>query len=445
MRLAKDAKVIVIGAGITGQSAVRFARQFSPYVAVYDTREAPTAANDLIALLGADNCFFAKLPEAFIKQADVAIVSPGLAPDAPIYTLLQQADVPTVSDISLFAAYAPAPIIGITGTNGKSTVTTLVAELINASGKRALAGGNLGTAALDLLAEPRPDYYVTELSSFQLDLSPQLPLHIACLLNVSPDHLDRYPDFAAYCASKQQIFAQAKHAVYNADDPLTQPARQLPATTFAIKQQADFYWQDGALYHQQQRLCGMKDFRLQGKQHAANALAALAIIAPLQLPQAEKILAALQNFSGLRHRCEWVAEINGVTFYNDSKATNVGATVAAIEGLAQATANIHLLAGGQAKSADLSALTPALKSHVKHSYLFGEDAQRLAAVMPDDSAYEFNTDLAEALIAAQQAAVPGDIILLSPACASFDMYANFEARGEHFKTLVQGDSTHADA
>jgi UDP-N-acetylmuramoylalanine--D-glutamate ligase len=318
-----------------------------------------------------------------------------------------------------------APVIGITGTNGKSTVTTLVARMAAAAGRRVLAGGNLGPPALDLLEQAPPDLYVLELSSFQLDTTSSLDLQAAVVLNVSADHLDRYASVREYADAKARIFSRAATIVLNADDPLV--ARMGDA--FPGARIVRFSVQRGDTDFSLKDLPRMK---LQGLHNAANALAALALGEAAGLPMAA-MRDALESFPGLPHRSAWVADIDGVHYIDDSKGTNVGATLAAVIGL---PGSLVLIAGGLAKGQDFTPLADAFRGKVRKAVLIGKDAPAIAAALAGVCATETVASMAAAVATAQRCAQAGDTVLLSPACASLDMFRDYGHRGDVFAAAV---------
>ncbi len=362
-----------------------------------------------------------------------------------------------VGDIELFARETRAPVAAVTGTNGKSTVTTLVSELASAAGRTTLAGGNLGEPALDLLARPVPELYVLELSSFQLETTYSLKTVTATVLNVTPDHMDRYATVAEYAQAKARIFDGCEVAVVNADDPLVRemPRERQRVLEFSIRSRdADYALAEEPeplLLRRGEPLLPMSRLRIQGRHNAVNAMAALAMCEALELPDAP-VLAALAAFRGLPHRAQWVADIDGVRYVNDSKGTNVGATVAAVEGM---SGPLVIIAGGDGKNADFTPLREAFRGKVRHAVLIGRDAPRLAAALhgekmarsqfpadaekmaPSHFSVEIVADMASAVRAARAAARPGDTVLLSPACASLDMYRDYAHRGEEFIAAVR--------
>jgi UDP-N-acetylmuramoylalanine--D-glutamate ligase len=348
-------------------------------------------------------------------------------------------------DIDLFARQAKAPIIAITGSNAKSTVTTLVGEMARAAGKKVAVGGNLGTPALDLLADD-VELYVMELSSFQLETTHSLNAEVATCLNVSEDHMDRYSDMQAYHLAKHRIFRGARQVVVNRDDALSRPlvADQLPCWSFGLGK-PDFKGfglldVDGEkwLAFQFEPLLPVRQLKIRGAHNQSNALAALALGHAAGLPFAP-MLEALKNFAGLPHRCQWVGEVSGAGYYDDSKATNVGAALAAIEGLgADISGKLLLIAGGDGKGADFSALRGPVGQFCRAVVLLGRDAGRLAETLGDAAPQVRVGSLDEAVQQCARLARPGDAVLLSPACASLDMFRNFEERGRLFARAVGG-------
>lgn len=431
---------LVVGLGATGWSVVRHLRTQDQSVAVADSREQPP----LLAQLRDQYPDVPVFPFAdqVVAQADRLVISPGVPRSTPRIQTALARGVPVISDIELFARAVRAPVVAITGSNGKSTVTTLVGEMARASGVCVAVGGNLGTPALDLLA-PSVQLYVLELSSFQLASTHSLRTQVATVLNLSADHLDWHGDMASYAAAKAVALRGAQTVVLNADDPqvLAMPSsgqRQLfslgpPATTddFGLCHTEGVDW----LCRGPERLIGADDLRIAGRHNQANALASLAIGSALGL-SLDTMCDVLRTFPGLPHRTEFVAEIEGVRWYNDSKATNVGATIAALDGLYQAAGGrAVVLLGGQAKSADFAPLTPILARCARAVVLFGQDQAQIALHVPCPRIAV--ADLAAAVTRGARLAQPGDHVLLSPACASFDQFVGFAARGEHFRHLVQ--------
>jgi UDP-N-acetylmuramoylalanine--D-glutamate ligase len=343
---------------------------------------------------------------------------------------------PVVGDIELFAREARAPVVSITGTNGKSTVTTLVKLMIDTCGLHAIAGGNLGRAALDLLDDPVPDFYVLELSSFQLETTYSLATAAAAVLNVTSDHMDRYESMEAYAQAKARIFDRCAAAVINVDDEavrrMPRPGQRVIGFSLRGDAKAEFGIRtrnaDVELLRGGRPLIAMSELKLAGLHNAANVLASLALCAALGL-DLDRCVQALREFPGLPHRSQWVIEVSGVRYVDDSKGTNVGATLAAVQGLA---GPLVIIAGGQGKGQDFAPLAEAFRGKVHHVVLIGQDAQQLAAVLRPVCAVEFAGDMPAAVKCASQLAKPGDTVLLSPACASLDMFRDYSHRGDVF-------------
>ncbi|CAH0172416.1 UDP-N-acetylmuramoyl-L-alanyl-D-glutamate synthetase [bacteria symbiont BFo1 of Frankliniella occidentalis] len=428
-------KVVIIGLGLTGLSCVDFfvARGVTPRV--MDTRVVPPGLEKLPKEV---ERWLGSLNEDWLLAADLIVASPGMALAHPSLMAAADAGVEIVGDIELFCREAQVPIVAITGSNGKSTVTTLVGEMAKAAGWQVGVGGNIGLPALMLLAQPA-QLYVLELSSFQLETTTSLRAAAATILNVTEDHMDRYPlGMQQYRAAKLRIYENAAVCVVNADDAMTMPVRG--ADTRCVSFGADVG--DYHLNHQQgsiwlrvkgEKVLNTDEMHLVGKHNYTNALAALALADAVGLPRASS-LKALTTFAGLPHRFQLVHERNGVRWINDSKATNVGSTEAALKGL-QVKGTLHLLLGGDGKSADFSALAPYLQGERIRIWCFGRDGAELAELRPE-IAVQTET-LAEAVQQIKTVLQPGDLVLLSPACASLDQFKNFEQRGDVFAQLAR--------
>jgi UDP-N-acetylmuramoylalanine--D-glutamate ligase len=363
------------------------------------------------------------------------VVSPGVAVRQDAIQRAAQQGKTVLGDIELFALLVEQPVVAITGSNGKSTVTTLVGEMLRCDQRKVAVGGNLGTAALDLL-EQEAELYVLELSSYQLETTTSLRPKVAALLNLCEDHLDRYPSYRDYVEAKQRVFNNAEICVSNLDDALTRHDSR--DTCFSLDPHSDAAFrllEDGALWlaHGKEAWLPVDRLGISGRHNWANALAAMAIAYHLGVSRAAIVL-ALQEFRGIPHRSQWVAEIDGVEWINDSKATNVGAAQASIEGRDRP---VILIAGGQSKGADMSVMCDSIRQKVKHVLLLGEDAARLQQAWEGASDIEFVDSMRAAVQRARQLAEHGDCVLLAPACASFDMYARFEARGDDFMQCVR--------
>lgn len=434
---------VVVGLGKSGLSLVRFlARQGQPF-AVADSRENPPELSTLQREFPEVAVHCGPLSAELLSSAKVLYVSPGLALSTPaIQTAIDQG-VSISGDVDLFAQYAQAPIVAITGSNAKSTVTTLVGQMCAAAGLHAAVGGNLGVPALDLL-DDAVDLYVLELSSFQLETISHLQPQVAVCLNISEDHMDRYADLAGYIAAKQLVFQGAQNIVVNRDDQRSQPQQtSAPLISFGLsapkagefglrEQGGETYLAQGA-----ELLLPVSRLKVRGSHNYANALAALAIGTAIDLPM-PAMLSTVQEFPGLAHRCQWLRNINGVDWYNDSKATNVGAALAAIEGLGEAQAGkLLLIAGGDGKGADFASLKEPVAQYCRAVIVLGRDGELVAQAMPETVPVERVSSITEAVNRAAQLAQSGDSVLLAPACASWDMFKSFEERGDVFAQAVE--------
>lgn len=448
--IGNDQFTIVIGLGKTGISCARFlAAQQIPF-AVADTRSEPANLASFKQQFPDTEVRCGDLDAEWLKRSNRLVVSPGVARKEPAIMTAEAAGVEVLGDIDLFCQSVSAPIIAITGSNAKSTVTTWVGEMALDAGVDVGVGGNLGTPVLDLLEAGEKALYVLELSSFQLETTDQLRAEVATILNVSPDHMDRYDDLAGYHRAKTRIYRGCKQAVFNHDDHLTQPLLPdtLPQVSFrlgrpdlnqfgTVSHQGELYLAKGL-----ERLLPASALKLRGAHNQANALASLALGDAVGLPM-PSMLQTLQRFGGLRHRCQWLRQLDSVDYYNDSKGTNVGATLAAIEGLgadllAQTPpAKIVLIAGGEGKGAAFDDLAEPMRRCGRHAVLIGTDRALLASALDGAVPCQQQETLEAAVKAAQKLALPGDVVMLSPACASFDMFSGFEHRGECFEALVQ--------
>ena len=439
--MSQSERSIVVGLGRTGLSCARFLHARHESFAVTDNRAAPPESAALQKLAPDTDVRFGAFDEALLDDANRVIASPGVSLREPFMMSAAIRGVPIIGDIELFAREAKAPIAAVTGTNGKSTVTTLVARMAEAAGKRVLAGGNLGRPALDLLDDPAPDLYVLELSSFQLDTTRSLKTAAAVVLNVTPDHMDRYECVSEYASSKARIFQNCDAVVINLDDPLVQamPHRAPRVLSFTLRSDVggDYYTlplgEDVALMHGGRQILAMSELKISELHNVANALAALAMCDALQLPQ-EPCVQALREFTGLPHRSQWIADVRGVRYVNDSKGTNVGATLAAVAGM---PGSLVLIAGGQGKGQDFTPLAAAFRGKVRHVVLLGQDAKLLAAALEGVASIEFAKDMDDAVQRAARAARSGETVLLSPACASFDMFRDYAHRGYMFAASVR--------
>lgn len=431
---------IIIGSGKTGLSVVDYLMKYSDCrVVLMDTRQNAPGIPYLKAHYPDLPYFYGELPSDILFAAEEIIVSPGVSLQEPIIQKCLQEKKSVISDIELFARVARAPVVAITGSNGKSTVTTLMGEVIRACGFKVGVGGNLGTPALALL-DQKVDYYVLELSSFQLETTNHLAARVATILNISEDHLDRYHSMADYIAVKQRIFSKAQAVVINYDDKLSFRGTLLPSRQqfFSLSdRKIAYHLEDAGIYFKDEKLLTADEIPIKGLHNLANVLVVLAMSNELNLPK-EPVLEAIRNFKGLPHRCVLVGTIGGVNWYNDSKGTNVGATIAALEGLGPITkGKIILLAGGLGKGADFTLLRSSVLRYVKKLILFGRDALLIKQALCNYVATYEVASLSEAIRYAADQAREGDVVLLSPACASFDMFASYETRGEAFTELVK--------
>lgn len=434
-------KAVIVGLGKTGVSAARHLLARGWQIAVTDSRREPPGRETLATLAPQVPCRFGGFDSALLDGADIVVASPGVAPSESVLREATARGLDVVGDIELFAREATAPVVGITGTNGKSTVTTLVGRMAARAGIRVAVGGNLGTPALDLLEQSAPALYVLEISSFQLDTTHSLRLRAGVVLNLSADHLDRYGDLQTYGAAKARIYRDCETAVVNLDDPrvVEMPGAGQAARGFSIDlaRRADY----GLIVDRGETwlaiagepVLAVSAMRIAGLHNVANALAALALGEAAGLPR-EAMLEELREFTGLPHRSQWVGERRGVRFINDSKGTNVGATLAAVAGMPGA---LVVIAGGDGKGQDFSPLAQAFAARVRLAVLIGRDAPRLAAALAGRCRVEICASLEEAVTIAAQSAQPGDTVLLSPACASLDMFRDYAHRGERFAAAVE--------
>lgn len=433
---------LVVGLGKTGLSCARFLARRGESVAVTDTRACPPALDALREAVPGVRLRLQGLDTGLLNDAGRVIVSPGVALEEPLVVEARRRGIPVIGDIDLFVHEARAPVVAVTGSNGKSTVTTMIAAMIARAGYEVRAGGNLGTPALDLLGESEPDYYVLELSSFQLERTGSLGAMSAVVLNITPDHLDRHGGVSGYQAAKAAIFRGCERPVVNRDDPrvLSLCPAATAVTSFGLDapEEGDLGLvataddQHPWLARGNTRLMAAADVPLPGRHNIANALAALALGSALGLPD-DAMVGALRDFEGLPHRMQRVGRHRGVTWLNDSKATNVAAAVAAIEGL---DGPLVWIGGGDGKGADFTPLRGALSGKLTAAILVGADASRLEASLQGLGELRRADNMEQAVALASELAEPGDIVLLSPACASLDMYASYEERGDLFAAAV---------
>lgn len=432
---------LVLGLGTTGLSVARHFRRSGTRARYADSRAAPPGLDTLKTIDAEAEVVLGPLSIELLHNAGPLVVSPGIADTDPFLAAAREAGAEIVTDIDLFVAAAKAPFVAITGSNGKSTVTTLVSLMCQAAGRKGPAGGNLGVAALDLLDDASPDYYVLELSSFQLQRTRSLPASVAVLLNISADHLDWHRSEAEYRDAKYRIFAEAKAAVVNRDDPdvADRLPDSIPVLSFGLDAPDDGHYglreAHGATFlaRGEELLLDVADLALVGVHNQANALAALATGELMGLDTAP-MLQVLHEFPGLPHRMQRVADIGGATWINDSKATNVGAAIASVNSV---RGLVVLIAGGQGKGGDFAKLASETAHRLRALLLIGEDAPKIEAAFAGKVATEHCGNLAAAVNRAAEIAEPGDTVLLAPACASFDQYPNYQARGDDFHRRVE--------
>ncbi|MDH5301919.1 MAG: UDP-N-acetylmuramoyl-L-alanine--D-glutamate ligase [Gammaproteobacteria bacterium] len=429
---------MIVGLGVSGVSCAQYFSRHGIAYAVADSREGiavPAALDKAVSVTLGEFT-----PEQFLACKRL-IVSPGVSVKHPAIVAAQNAGAEVIGDVELFVREAKAPIVAITGSNGKSTVTTLVGEMAKQAGVKVAVGGNLGEPALNLLSDD-VELYVLELSSFQLETTHSLHAAVAVVLNISPDHLDRYDSMEEYMLAKSVIYRGAKHKLVNLDDAaamaLTDSEPDL-FFTLAAPAKNQYGVRDGNLCRGDEILMPVSELRLRGTHNVANVLASLALGTAVNLPLTA-MRDAVREFSGLPHRMQLVTEKNRVRWINDSKATNVGATVAAINGL---DGTLVLLAGGVAKENDFSAISHSLQGRSRGVVLFGRDAAQIAKDLDKSLNVLFAKDMRDAIAQARRLAVTGDTVLLAPACASFDMFKNYVERGELFTKYVNEELQHA--
>lgn len=435
----KNNKRMIIGAGLTGLSVARYCARMGYAFDLCDTRDSLKDLTEIQEQFPQAQIFLGALDAQLLSQYQELIVSPGVALAEPAIAYARQQGVAISGDINEFAKHCTQPILAITGSNGKSTVTTLVGELLNAAGLQAQIGGNIGLPALDL---PKADIYVLELSSFQLETTTNLNAKAAVILNLSEDHMDRYSGMDDYLAAKQRIFQGCQFNIYNRDDASTVPAAYA-ALSFGLSTpktgEFGLIRENGesVIAFGEQALIRASELKIKGSHNLANVMAALALVMAAGV-EVEKVIPALKQFAGLDYRCQWLGERAGVTFYNDSKGTNVGSTLAALVGLgSEIQGKIWLLAGGDGKGQDFSLLAEACQNYAAEVLCYGRDgssiAQAVRASVPVSEQATLNDAFARACLMAKA----GDAILLSPACASFDQYRNYVHRGEVFTFMVR--------
>ena len=442
--IATNRNTAIVGMGATGLSAARFLSSIGKSFVFADSRSEPPRLSEVREQYPDVSLMLGPFAEDLLLGFDRVVVSPGVSLEEPALVAARERGVKLIGDVELFLEQAAAPVIVITGSNGKSTVTTLLGKMAEACGLSVGVGGNLGTPMLDLLDKCH-QLYVIELSSFQLELVTDTQGAIAGLLNISPDHMDRYAGLQQYHAAKHRIFLGASRVINNRQDPLTNPLLSTSVKqssfglnkpdlgSFGLIDEAGQSWLACGL----DQLMPVSEVAIKGTHNIANALAALALGQAAGL-EMSAMLETLKTYSGLPHRCEHIATIDNVMYIDDSKGTNVGATIAALNGFGDsAAAKLILIAGGQGKEQDFSKLQKPVKQFVKQAALFGEDAALIAAALQGTTQVELCDSLEDAVAKAHANAESGDIVLLSPACASFDMFSGFEQRGRCFQNAVK--------
>lgn len=433
---------VIVGLGKTGLSCAQFLKQKDQPFAVMDSRAEPPQLKELTQICSDTELLLGQFSENLLEKAEEIILSPGVSLKEPLIAKQVAKGKSIVADIELFAREIKKPIIAITGSNGKTTVTTLVGLMMQAAGFNTTVCGNIGEPVLQKI-KTKTDYYVIELSSFQLETTFSLHSKAATILNISEDHMDRYATLQDYLSAKQRIYAHCQTPVVNADEPkiwkyLSHTKKLL---SFGLEVPADFslieYEKQIYITYHGERLVPIKELKLHAHHHLQNAMAALAIGTTVNIP-ITTMLQVLCNFSGIRHRCQWIRKRHRVDYFNDSKGTNVGATQASIISLGQlAKGQLVLIAGGQSKGADFSPLRECVKRYVKEVVLIGEDASILEKALKEYTIIKHADSMSEAVKQAATVARAGDIVLLSPACASYDMFRNYEDRGDVFVNTVE--------
>ncbi len=442
MAITNAKRALVVGLGLSGLSSARWLAAQGYRVTVVDSRAQPPGLGALHAELPEVKAHTGGFDTALFRDPGLLVVSPGVSLAEPVIADAVARGVEVLGDVELFARHARAPVLAVTGANGKSTVTSLVGAMCQEAGLDTAVGGNIGVPVLDLLRSPEPDVYVLELSSFQLETTASLNTRAATVLNLSPDHFDRYPGMAEYAVAKARIFRGDGLMVLNADDPLVlqMAAPQRRTVRFgAGLPQADIDY--GRIEHGGETwlargarlLLPAASVPLPGRHNQLNVLAAMALAEAMHVPL-DAMKRAVAGFHGLHHRTELVAERDGVRWIDDSKGTNVGATVAALSGM---DAPVVLIAGGDGKGADFRELREPVMHRARAVVLIGRDGPLIEKALGGVVPVAHAADMAAAVRAARRLAQPGDIVLLSPACASFDMFRNYEHRGQVFAQAVR--------
>lgn len=445
--LTEYSTITVLGFGLTGVSCARYLLTQGVRPVVLDSRTNPPGLTDAKDIAAQCECYFGPFQLEHLLQSDLIIVSPGIDRRDANLQMAADAGIPMISDIELFAWVVSIPVVAVTGSNGKSTVTELTGHILRNCGMKPAVAGNIGVPVLDYLTDATDhDCFVLELSSFQLELVESLKLKAACILNITADHLDRYDDERAYERAKHRIFQHTSMCIWNRDDVKTKPVfrrKGMTKLSFGTSDAAQGFglirkpeglwisWQDKALLK-------VASLPIQGMHNVLNVQAAMALAYGLGVLPAEAAR-AVKGFKALPHRCEPVFEHNGTRWIDDSKATNAGAAIAAIEGLRPTVpGQLILIAGGDAKGADLSVLRPVL-AHVDVLITLGRDGSKIAELKPGARQVQ---SLNEAVAYAAKHCKKDSMVLLSPACASLDMFANYKERGMKFRAAVEAYYAH---
>ena len=440
-------RVLVVGLGKSGVASALFLKKYGARVTVSDAKPEDQLRSEIPLLL--DHGITVETGghgDRTFRGQDLIVVSPGVPVDAPHLVQARALGEPVIGEIELAAQFLPGPIVAITGSNGKTTTTTLAGEILSASGKSTVVGGNIGTPAISLVERATADTWaVLEVSSFQLETVETFRPRIAVILNITPDHLDRHRTFGAYAGAKARIFENQQSddfAILNEDDPAcVNLAKRVNAQLFWFSRQKEVQrgaWaSDGRILFRdaagQQEIMMVAEIPLKGAHNVENALAGVCV-GMLAGSRPERIREAIRNFKAVEHRLEFVARIRNVDYYNDSKATNVDATIKALESF---PANIHLILGGKDKGSDYSVLNDLLRQRVKRVYTIGAAAAKIESQIKGVADIFHAETLEKATRRAAQDAQPNDIVLLAPACASFDQFDSYEHRGRVFKDVVK--------
>jgi UDP-N-acetylmuramoylalanine--D-glutamate ligase len=438
--LSNCQRIAVIGLGKTGASVVNYLLTLGKKVCAFDSSSDPSELSKIQSTIAADQIFLGPYDQSLLSSFDLIVVSPGVNLQQPVFLHLKENGALICGDIELFCKINTIAIIAITGSNGKTTLTTLTEKLLRKTGRLAIAAGNIGTPVLETIGNTGLDYVIMELSSFQLATTYCLNAAVAVVLNCTPDHLDRHCSFEEYRNAKLSIYKNARHAVINSDDPALKPTHPQNKISFGVNENADFTYctePTGVyFYYHGKKIGSAVNWPLQGQHHFQNALALLAIAKAIDIPF-DDVFHVLERFRGIPHRCELITQHAGVRWYNDSKATNEGAAVAAIKTLSMSLeGRLILIAGGEAKGCDFSLLKEVVQQCVSDVIVLGRDAALLTQVLSPVAKVQSVTSMADAVNQAKDLAREKDIVLLSPACASFDMFEHYQHRGQEFSRCV---------